>query len=249
MSVGLLLITALLAATCALWIRRSAKGCRWEGAPTVIVISAALSVYLTSPHATKWVGGALHTLTSRWNVEDQLGHMFAGICGCTAIYMCLIRLADLPTVQAYYTQWVYRPMVVVISGMQLAFWKSHAGEVSIQRFEDLEPNLWLLLYWVLLCGTGVYLMAMASKIVWHLRSISRPSLVLHLYLATFVTTALFSILIFWHVATGYDIKKVAWAVGYFGTILWAVTPAYSWWIRTRPSHIPDSMPMASSSTD
>jgi hypothetical protein len=245
MPVSSILVAALLIAAWALWVRRSSWGCRWEGGPTIAMFSAAMAAYLCSPHASKRIGTPIHTLTGWWNVEDYLGHMFGVLGACVAVYMCLVRLADLESVQAYYTQWVVRPVTVTVVLMQAAWVLSPAGESPAARFESLEASPWLVSYWTLVCGTAIYLLAFAGRIVWHLRGMSVIQAALNMYLVTFGMTIAFLALLHWNVVTPFDIRNVAWTLGYLCVCMWAITPAYSWLRRSKRLNIPNTLPVDS----
>lgn len=239
MPVRLLLIVSLAISLWALWLRRSSFGCRWEGAPTLVAASAAVAAYLTSGHASEFLADELYRLTGGWNYEDFLGHHAAILCAGAAVYMCLVRLEDAPTVQAYYTQWVVLPLTVASSLLQATWEVSPATDAYLPRFEDLEPDRWLALYWCILCVTLIYLLLLAGRIVWLLKiGEDQRATVLHMWMATFGVTIMFLLLINFHVLSTFDLTGLVWTVGYVATSLWALTPGYSWYLKSRPLTVP-----------
>lgn len=240
MPIGLLLVAVL---TIAIWARRKSFGYRNEGAPALMVISGTFAAFLTSGFALRTVGGGLHGLTGTWNREDLLGHMFAIVCACAAVYMCLIRLGDKESVQAFYTEWVIWPLSIAVPLLQATFTMSHARERHVAHFEDLEPDGWLATYWTLLTATIVYLLLLAVRI---LRSILRTPddgrTVPHLWLLTFGVGILFTLALGCHVVTPFDMRALIWSLGYGCAALWSFTLAYSWLQRRRPLVIPDTLP-------
>lgn len=224
-----------------LWMRKSARGCRGEGAPTLVVAASATFGILTAEWATPRIGRPLHALTGLWNPEDYVGHLFAILCACTAVYMCLTRLGNAELVQAFYTRWVILPLTLVIPLMQAAWGLSGASDAYIARFEDLEPDTWLSIYWTLFCGTLIYLLILAGRIAWRVRQQLRFTRIVDMYLATFGLTILFTLALGFHVLTDAYIHNLVYTLGYGSGIMWAATPAYSWWVKTRPVNVPDAM--------
>lgn len=248
MPVGLLLVAAMATAAWALWARRTSFGCQGEVAPSLLVITAITSAYLTSTHASTWVGGVLHAVTQRWNYEDPLGHLSAILCVCIAIYMCLVRLADQEAVQHFYTQWVVRPVTAALAVMQAAWMMSPASERPRQHFEDLDGGLWLMTYWGFLCGILLYLLAVACRILLRLRALEN-TLVLNMYLLTVGLTIVSVLAMGFHVMPGLYIRDIAWLLGYASVVCWSVTPAYSWMMKSKPVGVPDVIPHVDSGAD
>ena len=216
--------------------------CRWEGAPTLVIIFAMGSAYLVSPHATRHVGPMLHRITAVWNLEDLLGHMLSIGCASAAVYMALIRFGTLPVVADLYNQWVTRPLTIAIPVLFGLFCLSDAE--SIAQFEDTPTTPAMTLYWIVFTATQLYLWGFAARLFLILRGRSASRTVLNMYLgATLATLACISALCT-HALTDFDATIVMTASGATAAIGWAVAPAYSWAQRSRPLGISvdDSVP-------
>lgn len=223
----------------ALWIRRQAVGCRWETAPTVMVALAGACAYLTSGHASSALGRPLHAVTGLWNVEDLLGHIAFISSVSTAIYMFLTRLASDETLQRLYAQWVGRPLTLSIPTLIVCHINGVGGRDYLKQFANLRPQAdWLILYWVTLAITLVYLLGYAMRILLLLRGPGDARSVLNLYVATITLTGVSIVLVAAHVITPLAFGASARPIAYLALLGWVVTPAYSWLRKSRPLHIP-----------
>lgn len=230
---NLLLAAALTSAVWALWSRRAAIGRQWEGAPTLMIGSAAIAAYLTSSIGKTGVDQAWHELTGRWNDGDLLGYFLGTVCCAAAVYMCLARLGDAEMVQEFYHRRVTQPLSVVLPLIVAAFELGPAGETHIGYLEDLEEPIvsWSTVGWFLYCATNVYLLLLAARLAWQLRQSQRT--VVDMYLASFFLTVAFFVVLFVHVVSNFDLRSIAWACSYSAVVLFAITPAYSWRLKTR----------------
>lgn len=237
MPISLFLSSALGTACWALWMRRTAFGCRWETAPTMVVATAAMAAFLTSGWGSAILGRSLYALTGQWHFEDLLGHLCAIVSASSAVYMFMVRFAGGETLQRLYTQWVVRPLTVVIPLLVTCHTLARAGQEYSRNFDDVEPGPWLGLYWLVLCGTLVYLSGYAARLVLLLRQSDRrcSGTVLNMYLAASVATILFVVLLYVHVITPYNIRGIARPLGYLAVMMWSITPAYSWKLKSTPA--------------
>lgn len=190
----------------------------------------------------------MHGLTGVWNLEDVTAHLLVVAWGCVAVYMGLVRFADGPTLQAYYAQWVLRPVVVALALMQATWVASPAGETPVSRFEELEPSYWLMAYWTVRCALVIYLLMLAGRIVWRLRTI-RSTLVLNMYLTAYAAMILCLLTIHLQVASLLHVHDLPRTLGYVSIILLSVTAAISWRIKSRSDYVPDVWPPVDSDAD
>ena len=233
MPLGMMLVCALGACVWALWIRRTAWGCRWEGAPTLAIAMAGASAYLTSPHASSHLDPRLHRLTGLWNLEDVVGHVCGMTPACAMLYMCLIRFDDDNTVQQRFAKWVGLPVTIAIPVMFACFMAGVGSKYDI-NFEDIEPGPWHAVYWLVFCAVIIYLMARTLQILLLLRRVDGRSIVVSMYITTASLTIVCVTVMFLHVVTPFNLRAEAWAIAYVATACWAVTPALSWRRRSRP---------------
>lgn len=216
----------------ALLIRRRSFRTPWEAAPTVLVITASSSVFMTSQWASMWLNGYLYSLTGLWNLEDLIGHILLVIAAATAVYAFLGNFADDDVIRDIFTRNVALPITVVIPSL-VAFFVWGCGGHTYQRwFDRLEGRWQLETYWAILTATIICLLGFATRLLLILRSDGR-TIAIDLYLtAIFVTFAALGINGF-QVLTNAEIHVWARFCAYLSAIMWSVAAATSWTVKSR----------------
>jgi hypothetical protein len=180
-------LTFLLAITLAsvswsLWIRRVTWHCRWEVAATLNIALQGCAVALMSPAASETLGVALHHLTGKWNLEDYLGHDCYIVAASAVVYNALGRLSDDSTMQTKFKQYVERPATLCIPLLLATFSIGNGAKIYRADFFEVPTDFWLDMYWLLLCGTLIYLLGYGSRALLILRRDSRSRRIANVYL-------------------------------------------------------------------
>jgi hypothetical protein len=180
-------ITALIIITLAsiawsLWIRRVTWHCRWEVAATLNIALQGSAVALMSPLASETLGVALHNITGEWNLQNYIGHDCYVVAASAIVYNAVGRLADDHALQASFKQYVERPATLCIPLLLATFTLSYGSKTYARDFFALPTDFWLSVYWVLLCGTLIYLLVFGSRALLVLRHDPRSRNIANLYL-------------------------------------------------------------------
>lgn len=182
MAVTFLIALTLASVTWSLWIRRVTWHCRWEVAATLNIALQGLAVALMSPAASTTLGVALHHLTGKWNLEDYLGHDCYIVAASAIVYNALGRLCDDEAMQKSFKQYVERPATLCIPLLLAAFSVGNGAKIYRADFFQVPTDIWLTLYWVLLCGTLIYLLSYGMRALLVLRKDPRSRRIANVYL-------------------------------------------------------------------
>jgi hypothetical protein len=167
-----------------LWIRRVTWTCRWEVAATLNIALQGLAVLLMSPLASETLGHWLHALTGKWNLEDYLGHDCYIVAASAIVYNTLGRLADDEAMQRSFKQYVERPATICIPVLLVTFSVGNGARIYAADFFTVPTDFWLNLYWLLLCGTLMYLLVYGIRATLVLRRDPRSRTIANFYLAS-----------------------------------------------------------------
>jgi hypothetical protein len=165
-----------------LWIRRVTWHCRWEVAATLNIALQGSAVALMSPLCSEHLGVVLHNITGVWNLQNYLGHDCYIVAASAIVYNAVGRLEDDDALQASFKQWVERPATLCIPLLLATFTLSYGSKTYARDFFALPTDFWLTVYWVLLCGTLVYLLTFGSRALLVLRKDPRSRNIANLYL-------------------------------------------------------------------
>jgi hypothetical protein len=165
-----------------LWIRRVTWRCRWEVAATLNIALQGCAVALMSPFAAATLGVALHDITGEWNLQNYIGHDCYIVAASAIIYNAVGRLGSDDATQASFKQFVERPATLCIPLLLVSFTLSRGSKTYSRDFFELRTDFWLSIYWLLLCGTLVYLLVYSSRALLVLRSDPRSRRIANLYL-------------------------------------------------------------------
>ena len=177
-----LIVITLASISWSLWIRRVTWHCRWEVAATLNIALQGSAVALMSPLASETLGVALHNITGEWNLQNYIGHDCYVVAASAIVYNAVGRLADDHALQASFKQYVERPATLCIPLLLATFTLSYGSKTYARDFFALPTDFWLTVYWVLLCGTLVYLLVFGSRALLVLRQDPRSRSIANLYL-------------------------------------------------------------------
>jgi len=239
MSMGLavLITITLLCVAWSLWIRRLTWSCRWEVAATLNIALQGATVFLMSPLASETIGHWLHSLTGLWNLEDYIGHDMYVVAASAIVYNSLGRLQDDHAMQVTFKQYVERPATLCIPLLLATFSLGNGARIYAPDFFEVPTDAWLSTYWILLCGTLIYLLVYGSRALLILRRDPRSRLVANIYLAASVCGILACTV---RIVTAL-VPALQAVEG--GTLVWvfaclcgtgfALTSAHSWRVKTK----------------
>jgi hypothetical protein len=177
-----LIVITLASISWSLWIRRVTWHCRWEVAATLNIALQGSAVALMSPLASETLGSALHKMTGEWNLQNYIGHDCYVVAASAIVYNAVGRLADDHALQASFKQYVERPATLCIPLLLATFTLSYGSKTYARDFFALPTDFWLTVYWVLLCGTLIYLLVFGSRALLVLRQDPRSRHIANLYL-------------------------------------------------------------------
>jgi hypothetical protein len=177
-----LAFTTLASIAWSLWIRRVTWRSRWEVAATLYIALQGAAVALMSPLASDTLGVALHNVTGMWNLQNYIGHDCYVVAASAIVYNAVGRLEDDEALQKSFRQYVERPATLCIPLLLATFTLSRGSKTYAHDFFALPTDIWLSVYWVLLCGTLAYLLAFGSRALLVLRKDPRSRNVANLYL-------------------------------------------------------------------
>jgi hypothetical protein len=182
MALASLIVITLACIAWSLWIRRVTWTCRWEVAATLNIALQGAAVLLMSPAASATVGPALHALTGKWNLEDYIGHDCYIVAASAIVYNALGRLAEDNLLQEKFKQYVERPATLCIPLLLATFSIGNGAAIYKPDFFDVPTDFWLNMYWLLLCGTLIYLLVYGSRALLILRKDPRSRAIANIYL-------------------------------------------------------------------
>ena len=183
MGLAVLITITLACIAWSLWIRRVTWSCRWEAAATLNIALQGATVLLMSPLASETLGHWLHSLTGMWNLEDYIGHDLYVVAASAIVYNALGRLQDDHAMQTTFKQYVERPATLCIPVLLATFSLGNGAAIYRADFFELPTDFWLSAYWILLCGTLIYLLGYGSRALLILRKDPRSRTVANVYLA------------------------------------------------------------------
>ena len=237
MGLATLIAITLLCILWSLWIRRVTWSCRWEVAATLNIALQSLAVLLMSPLASESLGVWLHSLTGKWNLEDYLGHDAYIVAASAVVYNALGRLEQDHAVHRRFKQFVERPATVCIPLLLAAFWLGNGAAIYRPDFFDVPTDIWLNVYWLMLCGMLIYLLVYGSRALLILRVDPRSRQIANIYLfACGMGIAACVVRIVTAFVTPLQTVQGSTLVWIFACACgagFALTSAYSWRIKTK----------------
>ena len=190
-----------------------------------------------SPLASETVGHWLHALTGKWNLEDYLGHDCYIVAASAIVYNTLGRLADDDAMQRSFKQYVERPATLCIPLLLVTFSVGNGARIYKPDFFTVPTDFWLNLYWLLLCGTLIYLLVYGIRATLVLRKDPRSRRIANFYLVASVCGILACVV---RITTAY-VPPLQTSAG--SILVWlfaclcgagfALASAHSWRIKTK----------------
>lgn len=237
MTLAVLIATTVCAMAWSLWIRRVTWNCRWEVAATLNIALQLGAVVLMSPVASETLGHLLRELTGKSNLEDYIAHDLYIVAASAVVYNALGRLQDDHAVQTSFKRYVELPATLCIPLLLAAFSAGNGAEIYRADFFETPTDFWLSAYWLMLCGTLIYLLGYGARALIVLRKDPRSRRIADIYL---VASASGIIACAIRIATAY----VPWLQAVEGgTLVWifaclcgagfALASAHSWRVKTR----------------
>jgi hypothetical protein len=141
-----------------------------------------VAVLLMSPLASETLGHWLHALTGKWNLEDYIGHDLYVVAASAVVYNALGRLQDDHAMQRTFKQYVELPATLCIPLLLATFTLGNGARIYRPDFFEVPTDFWLSAYWLLLCGTLIYLLGYGSRALMVLRKDPRSRNVANVYL-------------------------------------------------------------------
>lgn len=220
-----------------LWIRRLTWSCRWEVAATLNIALQGATVLLMSPWASETLGHWLYALTGKWNLEDYIGHDLYIVAASAIVYNALGRLQDDHAMQESFKQYVERPATLCIPLLLVTFTLGNGAEIYRTDFFEVPTDFWLSAYWLLLCGTLMYLLGYGSRALLILRKDPRSRRIANIYLVACFSGIMACVV---RIVTSLvpslqplENGTLVWVFACLCGAVFAITSAHSWRTRTK----------------
>lgn len=237
MALAVLIVITIACIAWSLWIRRVTWTCRWEVAATLNIALQGLAVLLMSPLASETVGQVLYDLTGKWNLEDYIGHDAYIVAASAIVYNTLGRLQEDDAMQASFKQYVERPATLIIPLLLVTFSLGNGAHIYRADFFTVPTDAWLTTYWLLLCGTLIYLLGYGWRALLVLRKDPRSRLIANVYLvasACGMTACIIRITTaFWPSLQAIERGILVWVFACACGAVFALASAHSWRIKTK----------------
>jgi hypothetical protein len=237
MALAVLIAITLVCIAWSLWIRRVTWSCRWEVAATLNIALQGTTILLMTPLASETLGHWLHALTGVWNLEDYIGHDLYIVAASAIVYNALGRLQDDDAMRQSFKQYVERPATLCIPLLLATFTLGNGSRIYSADFFALPTDFWLAQYWVVLCGTLIYLLGYASRALLILRRDPRSRRVANIYLiASFSGIAACVVRIITAAVPALQPHENGTLVWFFACVCgagFALTAAHSWRTKTK----------------
>lgn len=237
MALAVLIVITMLCIAWSLWIRRLTWSCRWEVAATLNIALQGATVLLMSPLASETLGHWLHSLTGKWNLEDYIGHDLYIVAASAIVYNALGRLQDDHALHATFKQYVERPATLCIPLLLATFTLGNGAAIYRPDFFEVPTDFWLTAYWVLLCGTLIYLLGYGSRALMILRKDPRSRRVANIYLfASFcgiMACVVRIVTSFVPALQAIENGTLVWLFACMCGAVFALTSAHSWRVKTK----------------
>lgn len=139
-----------------LWVRRMTWRCSAERAATLNIALQGAAVALMSPWASEHLGKRLHALTGHWNVEDWIAHDLYVVAASAIVLNAVSQLEGYS--QARFKRDIELPATLCIPVLFVTFSMGSGARVYHPDFFRVPCDVWLTMYWVVLCGMLIYLL-------------------------------------------------------------------------------------------
>lgn len=209
------------------WVRRDTWWTRWEIGASLAIVLEAVALVLMSPAASTRLSPVLYHITTRWNVQQVLGHL-CFIAAIAAVgYHALLRVVDGGRAAFLLRLRIVRPALAGAAAMLAAFVAADEG-YHADLFTGVAGNAWMRLYWACAVATLVYLCVYTGRIVLAAGADPRAKETVTIYLvsATFAVVAcLIQGAAIW---LQYDVSSGVWVCACLAVASFAFGSARSW---------------------
>jgi hypothetical protein len=196
-----------------------------------------MTILLMSPIASQTLGHWLHSLTGLWNLEDYLGHDLYIVAASAIVYNALGRLQDDTALHVTFKQYVERPATICIPLLLVTFSIGHGATVYRDDFFTVPTDFWLSTYWLLLCGTLIYLLGYGFRALLILRRDPRSRLIANVYLVAsacgIAGCAIRILTAYVHPFQTLEGGKLVWFFACACGAVFALAAAHSWRVKTK----------------
>lgn len=237
MALAVLILITIACIAWSLWIRRVTWTCRWEVAATLNIALQGLAVLLMSPLASETLGQVLYELTGKWNLEDYIGHDCYIVAASAIVYNTLGRLHEDDAMHASFKQYVERPATLIIPLLLVTFSLGNGAAIYRADFFTVPTDFWLSTYWLLLCGTLIYLLGYGWRALLILRKDPRSRLIANVYLVASASGILACVV---RIVTAFvpELQAIergilVWIFACICGAVFALASAHSWRIKTK----------------
>lgn len=153
--------TAAVVARC-VWERRVTWRVRWEQSQTLSILLQCIGLLLIAPWQTALIGDVLHAMTGMWHLEDYIGHVCYLAAAGAVVNAAAVRLTD-DAMRGRLIRLIAIPGGIAVVMMLVAQVFGHAEEQHFAADYFRVPlDGWLSVYWLFYCGTLLYMLALAS---------------------------------------------------------------------------------------
>lgn len=151
---------------------------------TKALILQMLTLFFLSPASDATVGRALHALFGQPNLDEWLGHCCA-LGAASAIFLHVKTRLDITQDQlvAWFNRSVAQPMTIVAPVLLALFVKSPSLDTHWPDAQDAPTDIWLDLYWTLLCAFTGYMCVGAIRALLALREYPENNTTANIYIA------------------------------------------------------------------
>lgn len=153
---AVLIIVTLTTIGGSLWIRRMTWSCSAERAATLNIALQGAAIAMMSPWASETLGRMLHSLTGHWNVEDWIAHDLYVVAASAIVLNAVAQLGGYT--QARFRREVELPATLCMPILFATYSMGSGVDVYRADFFRVPTDMWLTLYWVVLCGMLIYLL-------------------------------------------------------------------------------------------
>lgn len=237
MSATLLAAITLTTIGWSLWIRRATWSCRWEVAATLNIALQGVAVLLMLPWVSVHFGLTIYRFTGEMNLQNYIAHDCYIVAASAIVYNNLGRLEARERFQWAFRQYVERPATLCIPLMLATFTMGNGDSVYRPDFFDVPCDIWLTLYWILFCGTVVYLLSYGVRSLLILRSDARSKNIANVYLIACIN-GIAACLIRIYCCFDYDFElgignPLTWTTACLCGGIFAAASGYSWLEKVR----------------
>lgn len=217
-----------LAASRALWNRRTTWRIPWEVAATLNVALQTAEIILISGPVSRWLGPKLHAATGIWNLEDLAGHL-AYIIGMAAMAFTILSRLNMPdaALAQYIKHRIEFPLALFIPAVMMVFECAGFGDGRDVDLVLAHPTLWTRVYFLMYVGAVIYLLALVIPALLIIRRHQHQKPTATVYLCATGISGLCCVAII------VGIPVLVWVLIRAETAGYAIAASFAWSMRIR----------------